>query len=462
MTVFLAPRRATVMGLGLFGGGVGVAKFLVTRGVEVTVTDLRDAETLRPSITALRDLPIRYVLGRHDERDFIDTDLVVVNPAVKFDHPLVQLAGDRHVPRQTEIGIVLAVHRGAQLAVTGANGKSTTTALLGAMVKAAVPATLVGGNIGGSVLENLTENPAALTAPLVLELSSFQLHYLSAEKWAPRVAVVTNLSPNHLDWHKDLAHYYASKRRLLRDQTATDYAVLNYADPRLRGWADAVGGAVIAAQELDAGTPNAVFSRGDEIVCRLDGEEKAVGDWRDFRLPGAHSRSNALQAAAAAAAFGKNADAVRRGLKNFTGLPHRLQKVAESGGKIFIDDSIATTPESAICGLDSFAAPVVVIAGGYDKGSDLTAFAHAVADRAFAAVLIGATAEKIADAARARNPQCRLIMAGTDFALAVKRAVEICPAGGVVLLSPACASYDMFRNFEERGERFREELRVES
>lgn len=447
-------RKVTVMGLGLFGGGLGAARFWAELGSEVTVTDLRDAATLAPSIEQLKGLPIRYVLGRHEPEDFTKADLVMVNPAVHPDNKFVALAVQAGVPIQTEIGLVLRMHHGSTLAVTGSNGKSTTTGLLHAMVKAAAPGARLGGNIGGSLLGAMREHQPS--APLVLELSSFQLHYLHGQGFAPEVAVVTNLSPNHLDWHPTVLHYYESKRNLLRSQKPGQFAVLNWGDPVLREWAPGAAATVIAASLADPGTENACFAAGEAIVCRLSGAETTIGDLGHLRLIGDHNRLNALQAAAAAWAHAKAHGAVDAGMDAFAGLPHRLEKVAVKNGVTFIDDSIATTPESAICGLNAVTGPLVLLAGGYDKGSDLSPLARAAAERAEALVLIGKTAPAIAAAARAHRPGCAIVMAGTDFPAAVREAAARCPAGGTVLLSPACASYDMFKNFEERGDLFRQ------
>lgn len=446
-------RKVTIMGLGLFGGGVGAAKFWAKIGSSVTVTDLRDEKTLAPSMAQLQGLPIRYVLGRHEVEDFTQTDLVMVNPAVHPGNKFVGLAKEAGVPVQTEIGLVLRLHHGPVLAVTGSNGKSTTTGLLHSMTRAADRDALLGGNIGGSLLDVLsTHRPSA---PLVLELSSFQLHYLKDQHFTPDVAVVTNLSPNHLDWHPTLLHYYESKRHLIREQTAEQFTVLNYSDPTLREWANAAAGTVIATALVDPETDNACFVTGDDIIFRRAGKETVIGDLGKLHLFGEHNRLNCLQAAAGAYAYHQQTAAVTNGMAEFSGLPHRLEKVAECHGKIFVDDSIATTPESAICGLNAFTTPVVLIAGGYDKGSDLSAFAQTAARRAHALVLIGKTADAIAAAARGANPDCPIVMAGTDFPHAVRTAAELCPPGGTVLLSPGCASYDMFKNFEERGNLFK-------
>lgn len=445
-------RRITIMGLGLFGGGLGAARFWRSVGCEVTVTDLRSEQELGEAVHELRESGVRLVLGRHEAEDFAQADLVMVNPAVKPGNKYVNIAREAGAVLQTEIGLAISLHRGPVLAVTGSNGKSTTTALLGKIVQQHNPAALIGGNIGGSVLENLKGHLPS--APLVLELSSFQLHYLKAQKFAPDVAVVTNLSPNHLDWHNTVLHYYESKRNLLAFQNDTQYAILFHGDPVLRDWGESAAARVIWTSPDDPGTDCACFVREGEIVARLAGEERALVPLSALRLPGAHNVLNALQAAAAGFAFTRAPVAVTQGIAEFGGLPHRLELVAERGGLRFINDSIATTPESAVCGLRSFQEPVVIIAGGYDKEISLAALAQEIARKAAGFVLIGQTAQQLLELIRRENPGAEPVYMGTDFAQAIDSAARACPAGGVVLLSPGCASYGMFVNFQERGERF--------
>lgn len=445
-------RKVTVMGLGLFGGGLGAARFWRSLGSEVTVTDLRSEEQLAESVAALEGSGVRLVLGRHEPQDFITADLVMVNPAVPPNNKFVNIAREAGARLQTEVGLALSLHKGPVLAVTGSNGKSTTTALLGTMLQAHNPDTLIGGNIGGSVLEEIrTHLPSA---PLVLELSSFQLHYLRQESFAPDVAVVTNLAPNHLDWHKTLLHYYESKRNLLHFQRPEQYAILNYDDSVLRDWQEDARAKIIWTSPQEPQEDNCCFLRAGKIVLRLEGGEIELADISALHLPGEHNRLNALQAAAAAYAFCKSPSAVAEGLQKFSGLPHRLEEVAHRNGRRFINDSIATTPESAICGLRSFDAPVVIIAGGYDKGMSLEEFGKEIGRRAHALVLVGQTADMIATAAQADNPTLPVFHAREDFAQAVRKAEEFCPEGGIVLLSPGCASYGMFTNFRERGDFF--------
>jgi UDP-N-acetylmuramoylalanine--D-glutamate ligase len=446
------------MGLGLFGGGVGAARFWSELGAEVTVTDLRDEKILAPSLELLKDTSCRFVLGEHREEDFRKADMVIVNPAVKPDNKFLRLARNAGASLMTEIGLLFRLSTSPMLAVTGSNGKSTTTALLGAMLKNHDDGTLTGGNIGGSLLSELKDHRP--TSPLVLELSSFQLHYLKSQKVSPHIAIVTNLSPNHLDWHRTTLQYYEAKRNIVSFQKPDDWAVLNVEDPVLAEWAKSCPGKVMAVSRADNGCENACYYKDDEIHLRLDGNDLPLCDLREFKLPGEHNRQNALQATAAAYLYAKDSAAITRGLREFSALPHRQEIVCVADGITFINDSIATTPESAICALESYAQPVALIAGGYDKGSSFDLLGEAIAHKTCALVLIGDTAEKIgvsvAAALEKSGKSLPVHHAGTDFEAAVKTAKSLCPPGGIVLLSPACASYGMFTNFQQRGEIFRE------
>ncbi len=444
-------RKVTIMGLGTFGGGLGAARFWQSLGSEVTVTDLRSADELAGSLAEIKG--VRLVLGKHELEDFSNADLVMVNPAVAPGNKFVNIAREAGATLQTEVGLAITMHRGPFLAVTGSNGKSTTTALLGKMLQHDNQATLIGGNIGGSVLESLKDHLPS--APLVMELSSFQLYYLRDQKIAPDVAIVTNLTPNHLDWHKNLLHYYESKRNLVRFQREDQYAVLNYNDSTLREWESGIHSVVCWTAIDDPHTDCCCFVRDNIIVLRINGEEVQLADLKLLRLPGAHNISNALQACAGAYLFNHKIPSLRRGLNEFTGLPHRLEKVAEISGRSFINDSIATTPESAICGLQSFEGrPVVIIAGGYDKGMSLEQMVEEVVKRACGAVVIGQTGKTICELIEKHSADFEFADCDKDFELAIRRAYQMCPEGGVVLLSPGCASYGMFTNFTQRGEEF--------
>ncbi|MHC4884018.1 MAG: UDP-N-acetylmuramoyl-L-alanine--D-glutamate ligase, partial [Planctomycetota bacterium] len=335
------PKRVTVMGLGLFGGGVGAARFWAGLGSTVTVTDLRDATVLAPSLQALEGTSCHFVLGEHRVEDFIDTDLVIVNPAVKPGNPYVEAAREAGVTIDSEIGTLLQLLRGTVYGVTGSNGKSTTTAMLGSIMTRFSPHALVGGNLGGSLLEEAQRRSP--TTPVILELSSFQLHYLNEQPRSPQVAVVTNLSPNHLDWHGCEEAYYEAKRTILRYQWPEDLAVLPAGDARIERWAEKVRCRIVWVGHEDPDTPNAAFYRGDALVVRWAGRERASISDRCIQVPGAHNRLNAAMAAAAAIGTGVGEEFVAAGLEAFQGLPHRLERVAEKDGITYINDSISTT-----------------------------------------------------------------------------------------------------------------------
>ena len=453
-----AGKCVTVMGLGLFGGGVGAARYFATHGASVTVTDKRAEADLKPSIDALRGLPIRYVLGRHETDDFRGADVVVVNPGVPFDSPLVTIARGAGAEIEHSINLLFKLTpNNPKIGITGSNGKSTTTALLGAMIKLHEPRTLIGGNIGGCLLSDAERVAAGV--PIVLELSSFMLEGMRELRVSPGVAIVTNLSPNHLDRHGTMEAYAAAKRNMIAFQKSCDYAILNADDPALKDWHKHTAARVIrfsARKELDG---DAAFMDRGKLVLRMDGIEEAVALRQALRLPGEHNVANALAAAAAALAYGVRPWQIAEALATFTGLPHRLEVVARSSHAVtYYNDSIATTPESSICALASFEGPITLIAGGYDKGSPFEELGQAIARKARRVILLGATAPKIEEAIhRAAHELMRYpqVLHARNLEHASELAATDALPGECVLLSPACASYDMFRNFQERGEIFR-------
>ncbi len=453
-----AGKCVTIMGLGLFGGGVGAARFYAAHGASVTVTDKRPESDLKPSIEALKGLPIRYVLGKHDVDDFRHADVVLVNPGVPMDSPLVTMARGAGAHIEHAINLLFKLTpKNPKIGITGSNGKSTTTALLGEMVKLHDQRTLIGGNIGKCLLSEVARLPAGV--PMVVELSSFMLDGLREMGVSPHISIVTNLSPNHLDRHGTMENYAAAKRNIIAFQTKNDFAILNADDPLLRNWHTYTQAQVVrfsVKKELDG---NAAFLDRGKLVLRMNGVEEVVALRQALRLPGEHNVANALAAAAAALSLGVRPWQIAEALATFTGLPHRLEVVAKSSHAVtYYNDSIATTPESAICALASFEGPITLIAGGYDKGSPFDELGIAIAKKARRLILLGTTAPKIEEAViRAsrelmRGPQ---ILRARDLEHAAQLAAQDALPGEAVLLSPACASYDMFRNFQERGELFR-------
>jgi UDP-N-acetylmuramoylalanine--D-glutamate ligase len=476
-------RTVTVMGLGGFGGGVGAVRFLAESGAKVIVTDLRLEEELRPSLAQLDPAwPIILRLGQHNEADFRNSDLVVVSPAVPKNSPFLAVARDADVPLTSEMNLFWERNRGRVLAITGSNGKSTTTALIHAILTAMRPPCSpgpcgledpiqlqnqpshkgsgygrcwLGGNIGLSLLPNVRQiQPEDW---VVLELSSFQLDDLAPLRPRPEIAVVTNFSPNHLDRHGTVEAYRAAKQNLLTWQTAEQFAVVNSLSEVVT-WPT-------AATRLRFGPTDAgqfgVFGEGLEVMARMPSEpnhESRIPLRRWLRLPGTHNWQNGQAAIAAALAAGASLEAIEQGVSDFRGLPHRLEFIAEVQGRRCFNDSKSTTPEATVLALQSFDEPIVLLAGGYDKQIDLSAIATTAVTRCRAVALLGQTGPQlgklIEQAARAANvsgPTCRGF---ESLAPAVAWSLQESASGDIVLLSPGCASYDWFQNYIERGESF--------
>lgn len=428
-------KRVTVMGLGNFGGGGGVTQWLCAQGARVLVTDMNPADKLGPSLDALRPLidagQVTLRLGGHDHRDFVDTDALVANPAVPkpWHNEFVRAAIDAGVHVTTEINLTIErlPERRRVVAITGSAGKSTTSAMIHHILERAGLPVVFGGNIGGTLLPALSSGAIATSTRVVLELSSAMLHWLAG--WSPHVAVATNLSPNHLDWHGNLDHYRLSKQNILRCQSAGDTAILG---PTLRDWATREGVNRIVVGEHDL----------------VDG----------LAIPGQHNQSNAALAVAAAVALEGAAlsrDAACDAVRSFPGLPHRLQLVHAVGGIRFFNDSKCTTPEATLLAIRSMepqpgVGRVHLIAGGYDKGSDLAPIGKLALSLA-GLYTIGKTGPAIDAHARDTGATATPCATLEGAMQAIRRAAK---PGDVVLLSPACASWDQFTNYEKRGERF--------
>ncbi|MFB3893054.1 MAG: UDP-N-acetylmuramoyl-L-alanine--D-glutamate ligase [Phycisphaerae bacterium] len=463
----LAGKRVTVIGLGRFGGGLGVTRWLCSRGARVTVTDRAPADKLADSVAALAGLDVALHLGGHDERDFVDTDLLVVNPAVdKAGHPQLQAAIRAGVRLTTEMNLFLERCPARIVGITGTVGKSTTTAMAGEILRRKFT-THVGGNIGRSLLEEL--DTIGRGDVVVLELSSFQLEDVAWVGISPHVAVVTNLAPNHIDRHGTLDAYAAAKKNIFRFQRPEDVLVLNSACELTRPWAKEARGRV----EFFDGS-----LRGDETGATIadcglriadpqrmgDGQQPRQSAIRnpksempfELAVPGPHNQANAQAAWTAARQLGVDRPTAAGALKGFPGLPHRLAFVCQREGVRYFNDSKCTTPDGAIVAINSFPPrKAIIIAGGSDKHVSFDTLGAVLADKAKAVVAVGQTREQIIAAVEGHRagPAPVVVRAG-DFPSAVAAARGLAAPDDVVLLSPACASYDMFINYEKRGEMF--------
>jgi UDP-N-acetylmuramoylalanine--D-glutamate ligase len=437
-------KRVTVVGLAR--SGFAACKLLAERGARVLATDQNPAERLRVDLPELSRRGVRLETGGHSQGSFLEADLLVVSPGVDLRLSLVARAMEQGIPVWGEVELASRLTPARFLAVTGTNGKSTTTSLLGAMLETAGFPCVVAGNIGTALCEVVP----GLTSShwVVAEVSSFQLEAIVS--FRPRVAVLLNLAPDHLDRYAALADYYAAKARIFMRQTGEDVAVLNADDPLVLEYAQGLRSRphlFSRARTVGEGA----FLRGAHLVVRGQGKTEKVCETSAIRIQGAHNLENSLAAAAAAAAIGVPAGALAAALAGFPGLPHRLELVAEVDGVQYVNDSKGTNVGAVVKSLEGYAGGLILIAGGKDKGGDFTPLRPLVETRVKTLLLIGHAREKI----RAQLQGACPMEEAPSLEAAVERAAAIASPGDTVLLSPACASFDMFRDFEERGEVFR-------
>jgi UDP-N-acetylmuramoylalanine--D-glutamate ligase len=428
-------HKITIMGLGRHGGGVAAARFCAQAGAIVTVTDLADEMALAESLAALVDVPIaKFTLGEHRDEDFSSADIVVVNPAVKPEDRHIEIARQAGATITSETELFLNACPATVVGVTGTVGKSTTAAMLAAMLQAAERRAWLGGNIGQSLLPDLPRMRAEDL--VVLEMSSFQLHWLSDSARWPREAVVTNCSPNHLDWHGTWEHYVAAKQRLLSHLPTDGFAVLNHHDAEVGCWRSACRGQVLYPDLLKTLPP--------------------------LRVPGEHNRINAASAATMAKQLGVDDETIARALADFSGLPHRLEFVAEIAGRRFYNDSKSTTPAATVAAMNTMDRPTWLLLGGADKNTDLAELVEIAMQRAKGVAMFGSVAGKLDELFRRHVKQADNKQAGKAFscfcseslAEALRWSWQQSSEGEAILLSPACASTDQFRDFTQRGKEF--------
>lgn len=443
----LKGKKILVVGAGK--SGLAVSRFLAGKGALAVLTDAKKPEYPGGELARLAEAGVVLVLGGYPEVERENFDMVVMSPGVPLTEEPARSARSRGITLIGELELAYSFARAPIVAITGTNGKTTTTTLVGEIFKKSGRDTLVGGNIGLPLVAEVERyGPDSV---IVAEVSSFQLETIASFK--PRVAVILNITPDHLDRHGDMEGYITAKARIFANQDLGDYTVLNYDDPLTARLGEKTGGRAVYFSRLRV-LESGVYVKSGRIVTKIDSQEEVVCGINEIGIPGTHNLENALAAVAAAKAAGIGNHVIAKGLKEFKGVSHRLEFVAEINGVKYINDSKGTNPDASIKALEAYSEPVILIAGGKNKGSDFGQFAGVIKERARALVVLGQSAELIAEAARARG--FVNIQKAADFQEAVTLAHRSARPGEIVLLSPACASWDMFKSFEERGNLFKE------
>jgi UDP-N-acetylmuramoylalanine--D-glutamate ligase len=447
LSFFLELNGKRVLVVGLGRSGVASALFLKSQGARVTVSDVKSPEQLREEIPLLLDHGIAVETGGHGERTFQNQDLIVVSPGVPVDSEPITQARGLGQPVIGEIQLAAEFLKGTIIAITGSNGKTTTTTLIGEILAAGGLKTLVGGNIGTPAISLVPE--ATPETVIVLEVSSFQLETIHS--FRPKIGIVLNVTPDHLDRHRTFAAYVDAKARLFENQQTEDFAVLNADDPTCVELAGRTRGQVFWFSRKHEVAPGAFVSEG-EIVFRGAGTEQQLMPASEIPLKGSHNLENVLAAVCAGTLMGCEAGKIAGAIRNFKAVEHRLEYVATVRGVEYYNDSKATNVDATIKALESFPGNIHLVLGGKDKGSDYTLLNDLLRQRVKCVYTIGAAAEKIQSQIKGATS---IVASGTIDA-AVKQAAASAHPGDVVLLAPACASFDQFQNYEHRGRVFRD------
>jgi len=442
----LSGKRVMLIGLGV--SGAAAARFLTSRGATLVMTDRRvdvDRSGLPEGVLKL---------GAEDASWVDDVELVVTSPGVPRDSVLLRAATERQIPVIGEIELASRFLDAPIAAITGTNGKSTVVVLLGEILKASGRRTFVGGNLGTPLIEAVDHKWDVA----VVEVSSFQLEWI--EKFRPKTGVHLNLSDDHFDRYKDLEDYGRAKARLFENQQVSDYAILNRDDPNVWKLAKSVRSYVIGfgLSRGESGASIWFDEPANAIVFDFDFDDAPRGriSLEGFRLRGRHNISNAMAASAAALALGVKPEQIERALASFRGLPHRIEVVHENGGVTYIDDSKGTNVGAVVEAIDALAAPIILIAGGLDKGGDYAPLRRPLGEKVKLAIFNGAARDKMAAALEGATQ----IESVATLPEAVEHAARAARPGDTVLLSPACSSFDQFKDYAERGNVYKELVRA--
>lgn len=441
-------KDSKILVVGLARSGLAAARILNQSGARVTGYDKKPVEELGPGIDELVPKGVQFLTGDQPDLSQFDFDMVVASPGISLELAVFKQAVQLSIPiiGELELAYRLKAAQVDMLAVTGTNGKTTTTSLLQYILELDGQPAFYGGNIGialTSLVGSLQEGVIAV------EVSSFQLE--TADQFHPVICGILNITPDHLDRHKTMTAYTEIKSRVFRRQTPQDYTVLNYDDPLLQEISAQCPGQVIYFSNQHKLESGFCIDEGYIVYKHSSGQE-AICPVSELRLRGQHNLENVLCAAAMSYLYGVKPEVIRKALASFNGVRHRMEEVIDCQGVLFINDSKATNPDSAIKALQSFDQPIILIAGGRNKGSDFTEFAQVIDERVRELILLGEARDEIKGAVM-KTP-FRNIHEVNDITEAVTLSVELAQEGDIVLLSPACASWDQFPSYEHRGDLF--------
>ncbi|MFN3301690.1 MAG: UDP-N-acetylmuramoyl-L-alanine--D-glutamate ligase [Patescibacteria group bacterium] len=436
----LKNKKVVVMGLGLLGGGVGVVKWLVKQGANVLITDLKTKNQLKSSLDKLKGLPVKYVLGKHREKDFKNADLIIKNPAVPRHSKFLKIARKNNIPIESDLSIFFRLFKGKIIGVTGTKGKSTTVSLLSHILKMSKKKFIFGGNIGQSPLNYLDKNyPLA-----VLEISSWQLEDMAHLKKSPHIACITTIFPDHLNTYKNFREYINSKKLIFKYQKKGDILVLNADDPIVKKFAK-----LSKAKVIFFSSRSSSFFLSDRLKKKTRGKTLI------------YCNNDILAAATIASILKIPSTTIKKAIKTFRGLPNRLEFVREKNGIKYYNDSTSTVPQSTILALNSFGKErnIILISGGADKKLDFKKMAREISKKCKWVILLPGTATK--------KIKKELLKIGYDSLFEVKtmkeavnKANKIATRGDIVLLSPGCASFGIFQNAYDRGAQFVKQVKL--
>ena len=440
-------KNKNVLVVGLARSGVSAVRLLLREGAKVTVTDTADKDRLADAISRLKGLNISYELGAHNLETFLKSGLIIISPGVPYKSEYLLKAKEKGIPVISEIELAYNLLKSPIIGITGTNGKSTVTTLTGELIKAYKRNVFVGGNLGTALTDAVLSDKKWDAA--VAEISSFQLETI--RDFRPKTAVLLNITPDHLDRYDSMDEYVWAKARLFENQDKDDFAILNADDAYTSDIIKNIKSEIILFSRLKS-VERGVYIKGGDIASNISGKDEIVIKTDELGIKGVHNIENAMASIAAAQLSGCPVEFMRPALKRFAGLEHRLELVKTIDGVKYINDSKGTNVGAVVKSLEGFSEPVILIAGGLDKGGDFTPLRGLVKEKVKCLILIGKAKDKIADAVGG--------LTDTIFASSLEDAVNIAShkadKGDVVLLSPACASFDMFKNYEERGRVFKE------